>query len=186
MPPPSKIDQLPEDVRAELEQRLIANGFGGYVALSAWLAEKGYEIGKSAIGERSQMLKRRLSAVKASTEAAKLFAQAAPDDADDRSNAIISLVQTEMFEAILTLQEVAESEDADEAMAPADRIALLSKVAKNIATLSRASVNRNKWALEVREKALLEAAQRVESAAQARGLTAEDARFWREQVLMAV
>jgi hypothetical protein len=183
MPPASKIDQLPDEVRAELEDRLIANGFGGYVALSEWLAEKGYEIGKSAIGERGQQLKRRLAAIRASTEAAKLITQAAPDDADDRSNAIMSLVQTEIFEALLALQEVTDGEDQ---MSPAARIDLLGKAGKNIATLSRASVSRNKWAVEMREKALLEAAQRVESAAQARGLSAEDAKFWREQVLMGM
>ncbi len=180
MPPRSAIEQLPVEVRAELDQKLIANGFAGYVALSEWLTEHGFEIGKSAVGVYGQNLQRRLSAIRASTDAAKLIAQAAPDDADERSNAIISIVQTEIFEALLALQEAEEVSD------PADRIAILGKAAKNIATLTRASVNRHKWATEVREKALLEAAGRVESAAQARGLSAEDARFWREQVLMGV
>lgn len=149
MPAPSKIDQLDTDLRRELDERIIANGFGGYVALADWLSERGYSIGKSAVGAYGQKLERRLAAVKASTEAAKLIATAAPDDADDRSNAIISLVQTEIFDAILALQEVAEE---DENPDPAARIALLGKAAKNIATLSRASVNRNKWAVEVRAK----------------------------------
>ena len=183
MPPASKIDQLPEDLRAQLDQRLIQSGFGGYVGLAEWLTAQGYSIGKSAVGAYGQKLERRLAAVKASTEAARLISQAAPDDADERSNAIISLIQTEIFDGIIALQEVAEG---DEAMDPAERIALLGKVAKNISTLSRASVNRIKWAVEVKEKALLEAASRVESAAKARGLSAEDARFWREQVLMGV
>lgn len=181
MPPPSKIDLLDEGTRRELETKIVANGFGGYVALADWLRERGYSIGKSAVGEYGQKLERRLAAIKTSTEAAKLIAAAAPDEADDRSNAIMSLVQTEIFEAILALQD-ATDEDND----PGERLALLSHAAKNIATLSRASVNRNKWAAELREKALLEAADRVETAAQARGLTAEDARFWREQVLMGV
>lgn len=149
MPPASKIDQLPEDVRAALDSKLIASGFGGYVGLAEWLTEQGYSIGKSAVGAYGQKLERRLAAVKASTQAARLITQAAPDDADDRSNAIISLVQTEIFDAILALQEVAED---DESMDPAKRITLLGKAAKNIATLSRASVNRNKWAVEVRSK----------------------------------
>lgn len=149
MPAPSKIDQLDTDLRRELDERIIANGFGGYVALAEWLGERGYSIGKSAVGAYGQKLERRLAAVKASTEAAKLIAAAAPDDADDRSNAIISLVQTEIFDAILALQEAA---DEDENPDPAARIALLGKAAKNIATLSRASVNRNKWAVEVRAK----------------------------------
>ena len=150
MPPTSKIDQLPPEVRGELDRRLIANGFGGYVALADWLSEQGFEIGKSAVGERGQRLKRRLAAITASTEAMKMVAAAAPDDADDRSNAIISLLQTDMFEALVEFQEAAASEDED--ITPAERIALYSKAAKNIATLTRAAVARHKWASEVREK----------------------------------
>lgn len=146
MPPPSKIDQLDDTTRHELDSRIIANGFGGYVGLADWLAERGYTIGKSAVGVYGQKLQRRLSAIKTSTEAARLITQAAPDDADERSGAIISLVQTEIFEALLAMQDAEEESD------PAERIAILGKAAKNIATLTRASVSRNKWAVEMRKK----------------------------------
>lgn len=150
MPPPSKIDQLPLEVREELDRRLIANGFGGCVALSDWLGELGFEISKTAVGERNQRLKRRLSAITASTEAMKQVAAAAPDDADERSNAIISLLQTDMFEALVEFQEAAALDS--EEVTPAERISLYSKAAKNIASLTRAAVARNKWASEVRGK----------------------------------
>jgi hypothetical protein len=39
---------------------------------------------------------------------------------------------------------------------------------------------------EIREASLEEAAERIDSAAQTRGLSAEDAKFWREQVLMGM
>lgn len=180
MPPPSKIELLDEETRRELEEKIISNGFGGYVALAEWLAEKGYSIGKSAVGAYGQKLERRLAAIRTSTEAARQIAAAAPDDADERSGAIISLVQTEIFECLLAMQDAAEEVD------PAERVAILGKAAKNIATLTRASVSRNKWSIEVRTKALLEAANRIDTAAQERGLSAEDARFWREQVLMGM
>lgn len=150
MPSPSKIDQLPAEIRDELDRRLIAGGFGGFVALSDWLREVGYEIGKSAVGERSLRLKRRLAAITATTEAMKLVAEAAPDDADERSNALISLVQTDLFEALVEFQEAVASET--EGISPAERIALYSKAARNIAPLTRAAVARNKWAGEVRAK----------------------------------
>lgn len=148
MPPPSKIDQLSEEVRRELEERIIAAGFGDYVEHARWLRdEHGQSISKTTIGSYGQKLERRLAAVKASTEAARLIAAAAPDDADERSNAIISLVQTEMFEALLCLQE-ATDDDLD----PGERVAIISNAAKHVATLSRASVNRHKWAVEIRAK----------------------------------
>lgn len=146
MPAPSKIELVDETTRQELNARIIANGFGGYVALSEWLTEHGYSIGKSAVGEYGQKLQRRLAAVKTSTEAARLISQAAPDDADERSNAIISLVQSDIFESLLALQ------DAEEETNPAKRIEILGKAAKNIATLTRASVTRNKWAVDMRKK----------------------------------
>lgn len=146
MPPPSKIDQLDEATRRELEARILANGFGGYVALSEWLSERGYSIGKSAVGDYGQKLERRLATIKASTEAAKLISAAAPDDSDERSNAIISLVQTNIFNSLLQLEEATEETD------PAERVEILGKAAKNIATLTRASVARHKWATEVRSK----------------------------------
>ena len=39
MPPRSKIDALPEELRKELEQRLIGSGFSSYREHAAWLAE---------------------------------------------------------------------------------------------------------------------------------------------------
>lgn len=166
MPPPSKIAQLDEDTRRELEAKIVSNGFGGYVALAEWLADKGYSIGKSAVGAYGQKLERRLSAIKTSTEAARLITAIAPDDADERSNAIISLVQTEIFESLLALQEAEEEPD------PAKRISILGDAAKNIATLTRASVTRNKWAQEMRTK--LDAARdEVRKLATGAGVSAE-------------
>lgn len=176
MPPRSKIEQLPDDVRAELDRKLIEDGFRNYVELAQWLTDRGHAIGKSAVGAYGQSLQRRLDAIRASTEAARLIAQAAPDDADERSNAIISLVQTEIFESLLALQDAAEESD------PAERVAILGKAAKNIATLTRASVARNKWAQEVRVK-VEQAADDVDQAARAAGLSEDAARKIREKVM---
>lgn len=149
MPPPSKVDLLPPEVREELDRRIVANGFGGYVELAEWLSEQGYEISKSTVGERGLRLKRRLAAITASTEAMKMVAVAAPDEAADRSNAIMALVETDLFEALVEFQEAAAADN--DGISAADRIALYSKATKNIATLVRAGVARNKWAAEVRK-----------------------------------
>jgi len=176
MPPPSKWDLLPEETRTEAERRLIAAGFGGIVPLTKWLNELGFEISKSTVGEANKNLKRKLDAIRASTEAARLIAQAAPDDADERSNAIISLVQTEIFESLLALQDASEESD------PAERVAILGKAAKNIAALTRASVSRNKWATEVKAK-VEAAAEDVDQVARASGLSDEAAKKIRAKVL---
>ncbi|WP_163068122.1 phage protein Gp27 family protein, partial [Acinetobacter baumannii] len=81
-------------------------------------------------------------------------------------------------------QEAADQDD--ESISPADRIALYSKAAKAIAELTRSSIVREKWAGEIRQKALVDAASRVEEAARAKGLDAEGVEFWRNKVLHGV
>lgn len=158
MPPPAKIALLPEETRAELDALLIRRAFSGYHDLAAWLAEQGYEIGKTAIHAYGQGLKRKLAAIRASTEAARLIAEAAPDEEDRRSEAVMSLVQSDMFAMLVALQE---AEDAD----PQERIKLLSSAARAIADLSRASIAQKKHAALVQAKldALLTAAQHGEN-----------------------
>lgn len=146
MPPPSKIDLLDEETRRELEARIVANGFGGYVALSEWLAEKGYAIGKSTVGGFGQELERRIAAVRASTEAAKAMEAATRDDTDVRSNSIYGMFQTGIFNALLSISE-AEAETN-----PQKRLALLTKAGKDFAAISRGNIVRQKWAHEITAK----------------------------------
>lgn len=51
MPAPSKISKLPAPLRARLDARLVANGFGGLVELASWLTNEGHPVGKSALGQ---------------------------------------------------------------------------------------------------------------------------------------
>lgn len=178
MPAPSKIELLPEDTRAELNRRLVKHAFADYEALAAWLAEQGFQIGKSTVHRYGQKLERKLEAIRASTEAARAIADAAPDDADLRSAAVMSLVQTEIFDVLVNLQE-ASDEDVDQVT----RVKLLSHAAKNIATLSRASVNQKKWAMEIRQQERERAANLVAETALAQGMSEDQARFWRDKIL---
>ncbi|WP_049458608.1 phage protein Gp27 family protein, partial [Stenotrophomonas maltophilia] len=77
--------------------------------------------------ERAKRLKRRLASISASTEAMKLVAEQAPDNAAERGSALLGLLQTDLFEALLQFQEAADQDD--ESISPADRIALYSKAA---------------------------------------------------------
>lgn len=174
-----KIDGLPEDVRRWLERALTESGFSGYEQLEAMLTEKGFSISKSAIHRYGQKIERRFAAIKASTEAARLLTEGAADDQDARSEAVIALVQTEMFESIIALQEAGD-EDVD----PMERMGLLSKVAKNIASLTQASVRLKKFQSEVREKlsAKLNALEVEAKSGNGRAFDAETLRIVREEI----
>lgn len=177
MPRKSAIYDLPDEVRAWLDRALTEANFTGYEALEALLREKGFSIGKSTIHRYGQKVERRMAAIKASTEAARIITDGAADDQDVRSEAVIALVQTEMFESILAIQEAGEEE-----MAPEDRIALMSKAAKNIATLTRASIAQKQFKATVQAKAA-EAAEKVAKLAKKGGMSAQTVAEIRRSIL---
>ena len=173
----SSIDGLPEDVRKWLEHALMEDNFTGYQLIVDLLRESGHTISKSGLHRFGQKLERRMGAIKASTEAAKLIIDGSPDDQDARSEAVIAMVQTELFETILNLQEATDA-DVD----PAERLKLLSAAAKNIATMTRASVVLKKHKLEVRER-VEAAAAAVDKIAIKGGLSAATVEEIRRQIL---
>lgn len=172
------IDGLPADVRRWLERALTDANFSGYQQLEAVLRGKGYQISKSAIHRYGQALERRLAAIRSSTEAAKMIAEAAPDDQDARSEALVALVQTELFETIVNLQEATSEDDAVE------RAKMLSAAAKNIATLTRSSFNLKRFQVEAEERArralLEEQSAKLDAMGRKGGVTAEALRDIRE------
>ena len=166
MPKREAVKALPDDVRAWLDKSLMQGNFSGYELLEAELKTRGFQISKSAIHRYGQKFERRLAAIKASTEAARMLTEGASDDQDARSEAVIALVQTELFETIVNLQEA-----ADEEIDAAERVKLLSSAAKNIATLSRASVNLKEYQAKVRADVLKAATNEAEKVVAQAGLT---------------
>lgn len=149
----SSISRLPAEIKAYIEA-MLATGSQTLDELikdlqARFPAEASAEVlpSRSALQRYGSKLDRRLAAIKASTEAAKLIQAQAGDDKDARSEALTALVQTELFEAILALQE-ADDPESD----PADRIAMLSNAAKNIAPLIRSSVNLKQFQAKVEEE----------------------------------
>jgi hypothetical protein len=150
----STLSRLKPEVRAYIEARLAE----GQMTLDELIedvrarfpedAQAGELPSRSAVGRYGQNLMRRLSAIKASTEAARMIRDQAGDSQDARSEALTALVQTELFEAILGLQEASDP-DLDQG----ERVAMLSSAAKNIATLTRSSVNLKKFQAEAEDRA---------------------------------
>lgn len=142
----SKVDGLPPELKAELERLLADRTHGGYEALAAWLSERGWAVSKSSLHRYDQRVQAVMSRIKASTEAARLLAQSAPDEADEHSAAVLRIVQSALFDALTRVAEA--SEEAD----PAEQVKVLSQAARAIAEASRASIGQKRWADEVRAK----------------------------------
>ena len=174
------IDRLSPEHKKMLDDKLFDNGFNGYVDLAQWLQDLGYEIGKSSIHRYGQKLERKLAAVQASTQAAIMIAEASPDDSDARSQAVMSMVQTELFNAFIDLQNATEDEDSN--TDPMVRIGMLAKAGKGIAEIVKASVLQKQHAIDVREKAEM-AAKEVETIVKTGGLSDETADLIRAKIL---
>jgi len=184
----SSIDRLSDDVKTHIEKRLAERR----LTLDELIAELREAFpdeaaennlpSRSAVGRYGQKLERRLAAIRASTEAAKIIQANAGDDKDARSEALTALIQTELFEAILDMQE-ANSEEMDSA----ERVGVLSTAAKNIATLTRSSVNLKKFQAEVeeaaRDKLLKEQEANLQKEAKSMGMDEDQVDFWRRKVL---
>ncbi len=177
MAKPSAIDQLNAEDKAWLDARFRDQGFCGYVEIAELLAERGYNVSKSSVHRYGQKLEQKLAAVQASTQAAIMISEAAPDDADQRSAAVMSLIQTELFNSLIALQE---SNDPD--TSAADRIELMAKCGKGIASIMQASIGQKKWMLDVRDR-VEKAVQAVDSIAKKGGLSAEAVAAIRKEIL---
>lgn len=134
----SLISQLPDAIRAELDHKLLAAGFGDYRALAEWLGEQGYEISKSAVHRYGQAFEERLGALKIATEQARAIAEAAPDDEGLMGDALLKLVQQKAFDTLLKME--------------VDQDLSLDRLGRMVADLNRSAVQQKRWASEVREK----------------------------------
>jgi len=183
------ISRLPLEVKSYIEA-MLATGGQTLNELIADLQERypaeadaGKLPSRSALQRYGSKLDRRLSAIKASTEAAKLIQAQAGDDQDARSEALTALVQSELFDAILALQEADEVDaDGNPQLDAGDRLAMLSAAAKNIATLTRSSVALKTFQSQARQRAK-EAAATVDKLAKTGGLSADAATDLRRQIL---
>ena len=174
MPARSKITQLPPEIKAEFDKLLIEKNFSDYDGiidrLNGSLQAAGLEIrvSRSSAHRYGRGFEEKIAAIKVATQQAKAVAEAAGDDEGAMNQALIRLVQQKAFDALI------EAETAEG----------LPKMGTMIAKLSKADIENRKDARTVRKQALEEAADVVDEMAKQQGMNEEQARFWREKVLM--
>lgn len=140
MPKRSKILQLPEEIKATLDKRLISGGFSGYRELASWLAEQGFEISHSAIHRYGQEFEEKIAAIRIATEQAKAITDAVGDDAGATGDALIRLVQEKAFQVLVKMSDL-DPEAVD-----------FNKLTVSIAKLNNAAVTQKKWLADMKKK----------------------------------
>lgn len=165
----SKITLLPEEVRKELEQRLIARGFSDYDGLADWLCEQGFEIHRSSVYRFGSQFEERIRLLKSSTDQARAIVEASPDDDGAMNEALMRLTQQTTFDLLMELKVDPETID-------------FPKLVNAIAAMNRSSVALKKYTAEVKER-VAAAAKKVGEVAKKRGLTKEAADEIRREIL---
>lgn len=182
MPPVSKIAKLPEDVREWLHKTFVERAFGDIAGVTEELRAKLQEagvaiyIGKSAVGAESQKVKRAQEAIRATTEAARIIADTSKDDGDDRSAAVMALLQADFFEVLLKMREAGEEVDDDL------RLGRLVDASLAMARLSKSRIAQAEWKAEVTKRAKSEA-DAVAKIAKAGGLSKDQVNEIRARIL---
>lgn len=155
MPPRSKIATLPEDVRRDLDQRLIERGFGSHAELAEWLQSQGFEIARPSVQRHSQQLERRIEQVRLATEGAEALVAAAGDDRGAVADAGLRMVQQKLYDVLLA------SDEGD--------LKSLAAAARALADTARASTT----VRQERRKVLREAAAAAGKAARRAGVSGD-------------
>lgn len=175
MPPRSKVEQLPAEIKQWLDASLVAGGFAGYDLLedeiNRRLVEAGaqFKIGKSSIHRYGAAFEDRLKSLKMVSEQAKAVISGSQDDEDAVSQALIRMTQEKLFNVVMEMQVDPDSLN-------------LAKLTRAIADLSRASITNKKFAAEVKSRATA-AAEEVGKVVKQAGLSAETADQIRRQIL---
>ena len=170
MPPRSKVEQLPPEIKAWLDQALVEKNFGQYRLLAEELKARGCAISKTSLHEYGQAFEERLKALRLVTEQARAVVQASPDDDGAVNDALVRLTQEKMFGILMEINVDPDSVD-------------LAKLARAVAELGKASVAQKRWQTEARRQALEEAANAAEKIATKGGLSAESVDALKREIL---
>ena len=167
MPPRNKVFDLPQEVRDELNEKLVSTGFQGYAGLADWLKERGFEVSRSSVQRYGQDLQEEfeeaMGSVRRTTEMAKAMADAVEDDEGNLIDATARLVQEHLLRISLEFRKMEIEPDA--------AAHHLGKVSKALDSLGRLSLTQKKHAKELRAQVAKEAAEKAETSMATQGMS---------------
>lgn len=166
----SKVFELPEEVRSQLDRRLIATGFRNYTELAEWLSAEGFGISRAAIGRYGKTFQEKVEAVQLATNQAKAIVAEIEDDEGAMSEALIRLMQEKAFSLLMKVGEIDVS-TID-----------LADFGKMVSALTRASVKQKEFMADVRKKTAV-VAKSAEKRLKKAGLSPEVVADIKRQIL---
>jgi Protein of unknown function (DUF3486) len=111
MPIPSKVSQLPEQIKAVLDRKSIESAFSGYHQLEEWLETQGFEISHTTIHKYGQRFQVTLAELKTATEQAKAIVFVVGDDENSLSEAVTNLALQKVLIALQHIDPESQNEN---------------------------------------------------------------------------
>jgi hypothetical protein len=185
MPKPSTIEILPPEIKAQLQAWLQDPRITQLEATdraNALLSLAGHpeRVTKSAVNRYAVRMDEVGAKLRQSREVAQMFiAQVGAAPQGQTGLLINEMLRSMAFELSLKMQEF-DSEDPD---AMSATIGQLKNLALTMQRLEQSATINVKREGEIRKLAITDAANAVEKAAVQQGMNAEQAMFWRQQVL---
>ncbi len=173
MPPRSKVHTLPPELKEWLDAELVKRGFGDYVQLAADLKSRGADVSKSALQRYGSPFERAMSRVKMATEQAVALVDAAPDDEDKLSAAVIRVTQEKILNLLMELDIDAENVDVNKLFKNAAEIGKASATNKKFGMAARAALKE-----EARRELLEEQQANLQRIAKTQGMSQDQLDFW--------
>jgi Bacteriophage Mu, Gp27 len=108
-----KIDELPDEVRNELDHRLASDAYRSYEWLSRWLEEQHQlRVSPASLSYRKRHnVDLKLLPVKYATQEARAIVEASGGDNEEINRVLTMLVQTKIFDMLIQMNTVIEAVD---------------------------------------------------------------------------
>lgn len=189
MPTPSTIDRLPDDIKAKLQALLQdprVTQLDATAKINSILEAEGHEdrVTKSAVNRYAVRMKEVGEKLKQSREVAQMYiAQVGASPQGQTGLLINEMLRSMAFDLTLKIQD-ADIADPETLAATIDQVKSLALAVQRLESAATSNVKREDVIRkQEREKALNDAAEAVEKAAVQQGMNADQAAFWRQQVL---
>jgi Protein of unknown function (DUF3486) len=132
------VTALPKELRDQLDQRLVKGSFTGYRELETWLGTQGFRISRGSLQRYGSAFERRIKTIGIATQQARALAEASPDREGSMTDALARLVQEKLFGVLVETEEIEDGQ--------------LTRIARAIADLGRATISQKRWAEEMRAR----------------------------------
>lgn len=158
--------KLPKEAQRKVEEAIIEGRPVNGDLIAEELKANGFSVSGSTVWRHAVRFREKVQATKDAVDRAKIITAAVDGAPGALSEAVVAMVQTELFDVLVAIEAASYEDD------PEKRLKILSMAANTISDLTRASTALRKYQEEVRAS-ISTAISSAEQIAMNRGMTVE-------------